>query len=438
MPSKKSNDSLSVWNLGELGVNVVDSPLHLVDGELTISQNAEPFDSEGEAGIRKRLGIGLFSSDNLGSAVLGITAVPLPDPFPPIGPGIAYLGGGTAPAARYSDDAATTWTDTTSPDPDASAVRMTEGRGFVSSAGVLYYVQNTPVEPNGTVVSWRGPGHASSTLGSVPASLTIGLQGYALIDAGNVPFGGVCGDIDTDTLFLLVEYQTHDNTPTAWVLYKWQIGVDSAFAQLGEGFFTEAGPVAGYIADARLNLYGHPVFWQGRVWVAVNSNSGSNPRIYSIAAGETTWTLDTTLAGTTAIGTLYTDAAANFLWFTRQASPETLGRRTTAGVYSTPYTSAAGKLTPAYAVDDTLYLIEDRNPTVGWRVKLSTNGGGTWSTIYTDATRVLEPANFRAAVVFAGNVYLINMYGETTRVTGTTGIVDTWASDGLGTGAFSF
>ena len=77
-------EKLEAWALGLLGVNVVDGPLHLVDGELTRAQNAEPFTEEGEGGIRKRLGIDEFSGAALGAAIAAITSVPLPDPFTPL------------------------------------------------------------------------------------------------------------------------------------------------------------------------------------------------------------------------------------------------------------------------------------------------------------------------------------------------------------------
>lgn len=73
---------VEVWNLGILGVNVVDSPLHLKDGELTLAQNAEPYDELGEGGIRKRQGIDLFLGGGaLAGAVTAITSIPLPDPI---------------------------------------------------------------------------------------------------------------------------------------------------------------------------------------------------------------------------------------------------------------------------------------------------------------------------------------------------------------------
>lgn len=70
---------LRVWNLGLEGVNVVDSPLHIRDGELRLAQNCETFADEGEGGIRKRLGIGALTPVGTGLPILAITSIPLPD-----------------------------------------------------------------------------------------------------------------------------------------------------------------------------------------------------------------------------------------------------------------------------------------------------------------------------------------------------------------------
>lgn len=83
-PSRPSPVSKTeVWTLGLLGVDVVNAPHHLVDGDLLLAQNAEPFVEEGEGGLRKRLGLELFTPDTLPSGISAITSIPLPDPFVP-------------------------------------------------------------------------------------------------------------------------------------------------------------------------------------------------------------------------------------------------------------------------------------------------------------------------------------------------------------------
>lgn len=71
---------LTLAQLGEYGVNVVDSPLHCRDGELRVGQNVERSRNAGIGGLRKRKGIGLFTPSGLGGSILAIIAVPLPNP----------------------------------------------------------------------------------------------------------------------------------------------------------------------------------------------------------------------------------------------------------------------------------------------------------------------------------------------------------------------
>ncbi len=65
-------EKIVVYNIGEQGVNVVKSPLHLDDGELVRGQNAL-FDTEGEAGaLRKRYGLTKLNSVALDGAVQSV------------------------------------------------------------------------------------------------------------------------------------------------------------------------------------------------------------------------------------------------------------------------------------------------------------------------------------------------------------------------------
>jgi hypothetical protein len=68
---------INCFSLGEKGVNVVKSPLHLDDGELVSAQNAEFFRNRGRGGIRKRAGLARFNGSTLGSVARFIN-VPLP------------------------------------------------------------------------------------------------------------------------------------------------------------------------------------------------------------------------------------------------------------------------------------------------------------------------------------------------------------------------
>lgn len=81
---------LSVFNLGDLGVNLTTSPLHTEDGEWVRLRNAALELRGADHGMSKRPGLGLFTS-GLAGAVFGlINAGVLPTPPPEEGPGTGY------------------------------------------------------------------------------------------------------------------------------------------------------------------------------------------------------------------------------------------------------------------------------------------------------------------------------------------------------------
>jgi hypothetical protein len=68
---------IDLYGLGTGGVNVVKSPLHLDDQELTKAQNAYPDRTSGEGGLKKRDGLIAHTGTGLGGAITGIANVPL-------------------------------------------------------------------------------------------------------------------------------------------------------------------------------------------------------------------------------------------------------------------------------------------------------------------------------------------------------------------------
>lgn len=71
---------IDIYNLGELGVDVVKSPLHQSDGDLIQAQNAMPDPSGLEGGIRKRDGMTKLNAIALTGTIEGAYSVPLPMP----------------------------------------------------------------------------------------------------------------------------------------------------------------------------------------------------------------------------------------------------------------------------------------------------------------------------------------------------------------------
>lgn len=76
MPGK-----LNLYNLGDLGVDLADSPVHAGDGSYTTAQNASVGLNQGQHGLRKRPGLTLFTSGGaMSGSVLAWIAVPFPLP----------------------------------------------------------------------------------------------------------------------------------------------------------------------------------------------------------------------------------------------------------------------------------------------------------------------------------------------------------------------
>lgn len=77
MPGKQN-----VYNLGEEGIDIVESPVHVADGVVLSAQNAQLAPSELEGSIRKRDGMAKFNSSVAAGPILSGFNVSLVDPAP--------------------------------------------------------------------------------------------------------------------------------------------------------------------------------------------------------------------------------------------------------------------------------------------------------------------------------------------------------------------
>jgi len=75
MPGK-----LDVYNLGEVGVDLVESPLHKKDGAFLSAQNAAHKPIEAEGGIVKRRGMTKLNTVTASTPIWSICLVSLADP----------------------------------------------------------------------------------------------------------------------------------------------------------------------------------------------------------------------------------------------------------------------------------------------------------------------------------------------------------------------
>lgn len=71
---------LNIFNFGDLGVDLVKSPIHLPDGAWTLGQNAEFILQGGQGGIKKRGGMAKLNTSTLAGTVQVIETAPFPYP----------------------------------------------------------------------------------------------------------------------------------------------------------------------------------------------------------------------------------------------------------------------------------------------------------------------------------------------------------------------
>lgn len=73
---------LNAYNLGDLGIDLVSSPIHAPDGALLNAQNAAVSQQQGEHALTKRLGMTKLNSAalNSGAAIISIGNVPFAAP----------------------------------------------------------------------------------------------------------------------------------------------------------------------------------------------------------------------------------------------------------------------------------------------------------------------------------------------------------------------
>lgn len=147
MAGKESN-----FSLGTRGINLVDEPLALQDGDLQNAQNAEFRRTAGKQGIGKRGGLARLNSSDLGGSVLGGANVPLPSPLTGI-TRTFYVARGTLTANPWvSSTSGTSWADVATPAAPQSYARPVDAsfnyynQRCASLGGRLVYAGNDYVQ----------------------------------------------------------------------------------------------------------------------------------------------------------------------------------------------------------------------------------------------------------------------------------------------------
>lgn len=395
-----------VWTTGLFGVNVVDSPLHLVDGELTSAQNAEPFTEEGEGGLRKRLGIGEFGTTPIGTAITAITSIPLIDPSPTL---VRLVGLEDAGAQGSANG--TSWSSLAGP---TGLPGSTWGFGGAVSipaiGGSLYCALSDGV----SIQQFTGVG--VSDAGDLP-TLTIGgttVSVWSVVDAAN----------DGESIYWLLSTLSNNAAERSAIVR--QNTSDGSFVQVGEGFAgsVQTGCVTGFLRSI--------VWWQDRIWVHAGStvtlpSVGTNS-VYSLdPLTESAWTLDVAHGGVSnqVAGPLAADVSGDlYVGFNAGvfSGDVQVRRRTSAGAWSTVQTFTGGGLSiPVIVAAARVLVFIAAGASIG--LQESANSGASFSLALAispgSAHRLVtyQSVEYLAVLVVGGVAVLRNSSGWSTVVT---------------------
>lgn len=282
---------ITCFGLGEKGVNLVKSPLHLEDGELTNAQNAEFFRNQGRGGIRKRSGLARFNQSALG-AIRRFLNVPLP--ATPTTTLLASVEGAATETWVISTDGGTTWAEATSPPRSFTYAKSTRvnylgvGGRIASLDGRIYYPSDAFIQY--PTASHQPPpimfydGSVSGEVCQVPNNPTVG----AATNAKNVEAMATLNG----TVYLTT-YDGQSGTPRdCGRVFNLDVRTGT-LNQIGPSFGDGTGDT-----DPGAGLRPLSLGWcAGRLWVGMLNDSGSasGAKIYSIRPGiDEAWTLEHT------------------------------------------------------------------------------------------------------------------------------------------------
>lgn len=412
---------LPQYKIGEKGLSLVQSPLHVPEGGLLSAQNVEFVRDAGIGGIGSRGGLANLNAIALGASALQLTNVPLT--YPPSFGLMVGLNAGEDPNTWKTSTDGITYTNLTS----TAIVRPAGigkspvglGAGAISSGQrcasfkgqfyfpgddyIVYPAASHTAPPfivwNGTayVEMFRVPTNSTSTAGSHPIWISDTLIVNGIIYIAVYDPGGSAPDHKGRVL-------AYDPT-------------NGTLALVGNRFGNGSGE----------NTAGFPfclAYQWGRLWAGTYGISGNNQgKIYSILPGvEETWTLDHTatlhngyymsLAGFN--GNLYacTDADSSGTAIVEQ--------RTSTGTWSTSLTAPAANsnyFTGAIVFNSELYVCYYKTST--GVVLIKKYDGSSWSTdLDVAGTYAAKPPGL--PFVFGGKLYWPFLGSETgpTNLTG--------------------
>lgn len=396
---------IAIYNLGQLGVDVVRDATHLDDGAFTTAQNAQVDSVQGIGGIRKRDGMTRLNASALAGSVRGLIGLPLPDRTTLTRTFWLPLNDASSNTFKKSTDG-TSWVDQTTP---TKAVREVNGgievaiamgdyqRIWQGFADKLYYPGNdyTGGTTAPTLHSWDGT--TDLLIATIPDNPKEALRPKCITSL--LPYS------PTQLLVATADDGTGTgNGRTRILLLDLTSGT---MQQIGQ----ETDLIAGHIVGGLL-------LWQGRIWISFrNANGGIALTTYYARPGDATWTLDDSFG--TAHG--YCSGLVIFKGNLYQGSGADVGanglirKRTTGAVWSTEHTSdgtgAGNYCGPLIVAADESKIFAYRNSVSGGaapqiRIMESTDGT-TWSTSY-DISANLSNSYTRSGMPFRdsnGDIY---------------------------------
>jgi hypothetical protein len=281
---------INVFNLGALGVNLTDSPLHIADGAWRELANAEFNPDFSRGGVKKRGSLTRVNSVALSGTVQGLMNVPLP--LNTVSYLLLALNGDETPTFKASTDG-TTWTDVTAAEmPRALQAPQPGGLSFAANPSwrpanykrAFYYGGDDYIRYND--VGFTNPPLLIRT--------TAG-PSYELLRVSpnpTDPTGAAVAITDMVTVNGLIYFGTHDSGGSGIDIRGRVFSFDP-----NTGTVTEIGNRFG--PDSGENTKGFPMClcgYQGKLFAGTYGINGNNQgRVYSITPGiDDTWAIDFT------------------------------------------------------------------------------------------------------------------------------------------------
>ena len=389
----KQAKKLPVFNLGALGVNVVDSPIHTVDGELLQGQNAVVVPQDADLAIGKRPGLYKLTSVAGSGAVLNACNIPYPNvdpsqPQPEPGDSIPgdmlILEDTSGIQALYSSLNGTDWIDAGASGPENIDSLATAFPRPVPSRVMASVVRSYAVTPQTfpasalSILYWPGTG-AWVDEGdlTVTAPIAYGGENY-------YPVGVLALTSDADYLYALVGWATTGGGSALIYTVESYAWLGGSCARVGTVFNCHLGASPLYWANDLVALggYVYVVGWQDL------TPADNRTFVFRAAVGDAAWADIGDFSGLSpadkggfalcVAGPADLYVASNLTGAGTAALSKLSG-----GVWSVVYTAPTNYqyVVPVWA-DASQVLIVLSPQTL----KRSTNAGGSWTDIYTFST----------------------------------------------------